>query len=157
MHARALSSIAAQSFPSCLQIEADKAKPVQQRQWLRCDIDKDGEDVLVCLAKMDILEIAARRGVGGPVYIDATHGIQKYGLKLTVLVKDEEGKGQSPLCILDEACRFMPPLRESFAPSAASTNRVQLIRRSVESFWCCACCCARSACARMSSAVFWAA
>jgi hypothetical protein len=78
----------------CLQFVADKAKPEERREWLRCDISKDGVDVVICLSKRDMLQTAARRGVDEPIYMDATHGMQKYGLKLvTVHVKDEEDKG----------------------------------------------------------------
>jgi putative ribosome biogenesis GTPase RsgA len=55
---------------------------------------QDGVDVVICLSKRDMLQTAARRGVDEPIYMGATHGMQKYGLKLvTVHVKDEEDKG----------------------------------------------------------------
>jgi hypothetical protein len=41
-----------------------------------------------------MLATAVRRGVGQPIYMDATHGLQRYGLKVvTVHIKDEEGSG----------------------------------------------------------------
>jgi hypothetical protein len=50
--------------------------------------------VLIVLARKDMLETAVRRGVGEPIYMDATHGLQKYGLKVvTVHIKDEESQG----------------------------------------------------------------
>jgi hypothetical protein len=77
-----------------LQFEADKGVPEEKREWLRCDISNNGVDVVICLAKRDMLRTASMRGVGEPIYMDATHGMQKYGLKLvTVHVKDEEDKG----------------------------------------------------------------
>lgn len=72
----------------------DQQLPKEQRAWLRCDIDENADDVLVVLATKDMLETAVRRGCGEPIYMDATHGLQKYGLKIvTVHVKDEESQG----------------------------------------------------------------
>ena len=79
-----------------LQFQEDKSRPAEQQEWRRCDICKDGVDVVICLSKRSMLETAARRGRGEPLYMDATHGLQKYGLKLvTIHVKDEEDKGMS--------------------------------------------------------------
>jgi hypothetical protein len=51
--------------------------------------------VLIVLAGKDMLETTIRRGVCLPIYMDATRGLQKYGLKLiTVHIKDEESQGK---------------------------------------------------------------
>jgi hypothetical protein len=68
--------------------------PEEHRVWLRCDIDDDASEVLIVLARQDMLATAVRRGVGQPIYMDATHGLQRYGLKVvTVHIKDDEGSG----------------------------------------------------------------
>lgn len=72
----------------------DQQLPQEQRTWLRCEIDDDADNVMIVLARKEMLETAVRRGVGEPIYMDATHGLQKYGLKvITVHVKDEESQG----------------------------------------------------------------
>lgn len=92
---------------SQLQYQADKAVPKEQRVWLRCDIDTAGENVVVCLAKRGMIQTAIRRGVGEPMYMDATHGLQKYGLKVvTVHVKDEENKVSWLPCQLTLALQY---------------------------------------------------
>jgi hypothetical protein len=55
--------------------------------------------VIICLTTTDMRATAVRLGINEPLYMDATHGLQKYGLKLvTVHVKDEEGKGMITRC-----------------------------------------------------------
>jgi hypothetical protein len=54
----------------CLQFEADKAVSEDKREWLRCDISNNGVDVVNCLAKRDMLQTAAKRGVGEQIYMD---------------------------------------------------------------------------------------
>jgi hypothetical protein len=77
-----------------------------KRQWLRCDIDSQAEDVCIVLARRSMLITAVRRGMGEPLFMDATHGLQKYGLKLvTVHVLDEENSGKS---FLDAAILSIP-------------------------------------------------
>jgi hypothetical protein len=53
----------------CLQFEADKAKPEERRERLRCDISHDVVDVGICLFKPDMLQTATSRGVGEPIYM----------------------------------------------------------------------------------------
>jgi hypothetical protein len=68
---------------------------LEQRRWLRCDIDSEGSNVLIVLANRNMLETACRRGNGEPLILDATHGLQRYGLKLvTAHVVDEEFAGK---------------------------------------------------------------
>jgi hypothetical protein len=82
-----------------MQFEADKLVPEEQREWLRCDVSSDASEVVICLATRNMKATAVRRGINEPLYMDATHGLQKYGLKLvTVHVKDEESKGMIARC-----------------------------------------------------------
>jgi hypothetical protein len=84
-----------------MQFQEDQVRPSEQRQWLRCDIDSLAEDVCIVLARRDMLTTAVRRGMGEPLFMDATHGLQKYGLKLvTVHVLDEENSGKCFLCVI---------------------------------------------------------
>lgn len=77
-----------------MQFAQDQLLPLEEQQWLRCDIDADAQDVCIVLARREMVETAVRRGAGGPIVMDATHGLQKYGLKLvTVHVVDEESSG----------------------------------------------------------------
>lgn len=86
----------ANSDCAVMQFAEDHLLPPEQQQWLRCDIDAKAEDVCIVLARRDMLETAVRRGAGGPIFMDATHGLQKYGFKLvTVHVVDEESSGES--------------------------------------------------------------
>jgi hypothetical protein len=77
-----------------MQFDVDKGLPAEQRKWLRCDIDEDAKNPCIILARRDMLATAVRRGHKEPLFIDATHGIQKYGLKLvTAHIIDEENSG----------------------------------------------------------------
>jgi hypothetical protein len=77
-----------------MQFNADKQVPEEHRVWLRCDVDDNAHDVVIVLARRDMLQTAIQRGIGEPIYMDATHGMQKYGLKVvTVHVKGEEFRG----------------------------------------------------------------
>jgi hypothetical protein len=81
-----------------MQFELDKAKPAHKRAWLRCDVDEDGHHVVVVLATREMIADAIKYGHGRPLFMDATHGLQKYGLKLvTVLVKDASNRGRHSL------------------------------------------------------------
>ena len=72
----------------------DQARAAHERQWLRCEVDEKGEQVLIILATPTMLHKAVRFGHGGPIYMDASHGMQRYGLKVaTVHVKDNQSKG----------------------------------------------------------------
>jgi hypothetical protein len=77
-----------------LQFKADLAKREKDRRWLRCEIDDDGDKVFIVLATTQMVGDAQRFGHGRALYMDATHGLQKYGLKtVTIHVKDHEGRG----------------------------------------------------------------
>jgi hypothetical protein len=77
-----------------LQFEADMLLRAEERQWLRCDIDPEGNNVAIVIARRDMLQTSIRRGPGEPLVLDATHGLQKYGLRLiTGSILDEEGSG----------------------------------------------------------------
>jgi hypothetical protein len=57
-------------------------------------VDKEGKEPLVVLASQEMLQTAIRWGSNQSIYCDATHGMQRYGLKVVTLhVKDNEGKG----------------------------------------------------------------
>lgn len=77
-----------------MQFEADHLLPPEERQWLRCDIDPAASNVAIVIARHDMLQTSIRRGPGEPLFLDATHGLQKYGLRLiTGSILDEEGSG----------------------------------------------------------------
>jgi hypothetical protein len=77
-----------------IQWEEDKRKPATERQWLHFEVDKEGKEPLVVLASQEMLQTAIRWGSNQSIYCDATHGMQRYGLKVVTLhVKDNEGKG----------------------------------------------------------------
>jgi hypothetical protein len=67
---------------------------LEQRRWLRCDLDSKGNNVLIVLANRNMWETTCRRGNGEPLILDATHGLQRYALKLiTAHVVDENFAG----------------------------------------------------------------
>jgi hypothetical protein len=89
-----------------MQFHEDQVRPSEQRQWMRCDIDSQAEDVCIVLARRSMLITAVCRGMGEPLFMDATHGLQKYGLKLvTVHVFDEENSGSLSLTL--RYCPFL--------------------------------------------------
>jgi hypothetical protein len=86
-----------------LQFKADQAKQEKDRRWLRCEIGDDGDKVFIVHATKQMVDDAMRFGHGRALYMDATHGLQKYGLKtVTIHVKDHERRGVhfglSPWC-----------------------------------------------------------
>lgn len=79
-----------------MQFKNDQLLPAESRKWLACEIDFDGDQVLIVLAADKMLREAWAYGHEGPLYMDATHGLQRYGLKIvTVHVKTDEQKGAS--------------------------------------------------------------
>jgi hypothetical protein len=83
-------------LPAYVQYAKDQTLPHMDRSWLRCEIDDEGHRVVIVLAKPQMRQDAVKYGQGRALYMDATHGLQKYGLKLvTVLVKDHEGRGMA--------------------------------------------------------------
>lgn len=75
-----------------MQWQNDQALPKEQRQWLH--FNEDPKDPLIVLATRTMLTEAVKRGHGEPSFVDATHGLQRYGLKLvTLLVKTDQGEG----------------------------------------------------------------
>jgi hypothetical protein len=77
-----------------LQFAEDQMLPAHSRRWLLCEIDEDGNEVLILLATPAMLQSAIHRGIGEPIYLDATHGMQQYGLKVaTGHIKTVQGKG----------------------------------------------------------------
>jgi hypothetical protein len=77
-----------------LQWEADLRKEPTKREWLHFEVDQEGKEPLVILGTQAMLQDAVKRGNCEPIYMDASHGMQRYGLKVvTVHVKDIEGKG----------------------------------------------------------------
>jgi hypothetical protein len=84
-----------------LQYKKDLEKPKEQRRWLRCEIDDEGKHVFIVLSTPEMVKNAVRFGDGRALYMDATHGCQRYGLKtVTVLVNDHERKGDATLLVI---------------------------------------------------------
>jgi hypothetical protein len=63
-----------------LQFKADKEKSEDDRRWLRCELVDNGDAVFITLATKRMIGNAVRLGHGRALYMDATHGLQKYGL-----------------------------------------------------------------------------
>lgn len=81
---------------TCLlvQYREDLGKDEGKRCWLRCDIGTDGDNIVIILATPSMMAAAWEFGQNKPLYMDATHGLQKYGLKLvTIHVKDLQARG----------------------------------------------------------------
>lgn len=79
-----------------MQFEEDQGLPAEERKWLDFNVDHDGKEVFALLSTSHMLDTAIERGIDEPVYMDATHGLQAYGLKLvTVHAKDDDGKGMA--------------------------------------------------------------
>jgi glutathionylspermidine synthase len=79
-----------------MQFQLDQERPAYQRQWLRCNISEDGQDVLIVLAKQGMIKCAVRRGMDEPFILDATHGLQRYGPNYKLVtghIVDEEQSG----------------------------------------------------------------
>lgn len=77
-----------------MQYEEDLLRPPHERQWLHHEVDTEGKQPFFVLANRSMLQDAVRRGHDEPIYMDATHGMQRYGLKVvTVHVRDVEGRG----------------------------------------------------------------
>ena len=77
-----------------MQFDVDREKAPESKSWLRCDIAGDGGATPILLASQRMIGDAVKHGHGRALYMDATHGLQRYGLKLvTVLVKDQETRG----------------------------------------------------------------
>ena len=77
-----------------VQWEADQRKAAKDQEWLHFEVAQDGVDVLIMLGTDSMIEKAVRHGHQGPLYMDATHGLNDKGLKVvTVHVKDLEGRG----------------------------------------------------------------
>jgi hypothetical protein len=88
-----------------MQFELDQAMPEDKRAWLRCDVGNDGHKVVIVLATRHMIADAVTYGHGRPVYMDATHGLQKYGLKIiTMLVKDTGDRGEHSTCFQISPC-----------------------------------------------------
>jgi hypothetical protein len=88
-----------------MQYKKDLERPKEQRRWLRCEIADDGNQVFIVLATQEMLKIAAQYGDGRALYMDATHGCQRYGLMtVTVLVKDHERRGDVPQVAAQRLC-----------------------------------------------------
>lgn len=103
---------------SALQFKDDQLLPEKERWYRLCQIGQDGKDVLVILVNSQRMQDLWEFGHRQPMYMDATHGILKYGLKLiTVLVKDAKLKGaRCPSSCLGGMCdRFRTePCETSF-------------------------------------------
>ena len=79
-----------------MQFEEDQGLPTEERKWLDFEVGDDGNEVFALLSTSHMLDTAIERGIDEPVYMDATHGLQSYGLKLvTVHAKDDDGKGMT--------------------------------------------------------------
>ena len=88
-----------------MQFEQDQQLPRHQQKWVHFSVDDAGTEPMIMLATHSMLRAAAVDGHGEPGFIDATHGLQRYGLKLvTYLVKDVEMKGMPSLCGLNGSC-----------------------------------------------------
>jgi hypothetical protein len=82
------------SIDSLLQWEADLRLEPSKREWLHFEVDEEGKEPLVILGAQAMLRGAVERGHCEPIYMDATHGMQRCVLKVvTVHVKDIEGTG----------------------------------------------------------------
>ena len=104
-----------------LQWQEDQAKEPSARQWLHFEVDAEGKEPLVILATQYMLKQAVQRGMGEPIYMDASHGMQRYGLKVaTVHVKDVEGRGGFLhwLSLFCAQCTCVACLRQSCAKHA---------------------------------------
>jgi hypothetical protein len=67
---------------------------MRRRTFLRCEINDKGDEVLIVLAKPYMIKLASDFAHEQRLYMDATHGQQKYEMTLiTVLVKDLESHG----------------------------------------------------------------
>lgn len=66
--------------------------PPDQRTFHLCQIEPD--DIIIVVATPAMQDAAIKLGSGQPVFLDATHGLCKYGSKLTTLLAmDEECRG----------------------------------------------------------------
>lgn len=75
-----------------LQWVNDQALPVDERSYYCADLTPG--EVCVVLATPAMLEAGIKWGHARPVFMDATHGVIKYGYKLvTLLVMDDHNKG----------------------------------------------------------------
>jgi hypothetical protein len=75
-----------------MQFELDQAKSEDK---LRYDAGNDGHKEVIVLTTRQMIADAVTYGHGRPVYMDATHGLQKYGLKIiAMLVKDTDDRGE---------------------------------------------------------------
>jgi hypothetical protein len=78
-----------------MQWNQDLLKDPKEREWLHFEVAEDGVDVLLVLGTDSMIEKAVCHGHKGPLYMDATHGLNDKGLKVVTLhVKDLEGKGE---------------------------------------------------------------
>lgn len=79
-----------------VQWQADQRKEPHAREWLHFEVAEDGVDTLIMLGTNSMIEKAVRHGHQGPLYMDATHGMNDKGMKVVTLhVKDLEGRGAS--------------------------------------------------------------
>lgn len=84
--------------------------PKSNQRWLVFEVDSEGKEVLIILCTPEQREWARRHGHKQPVYMDATHGMQRYGLKLvTVHVKDETQKGADTIALLSIESELLVP------------------------------------------------
>lgn len=73
----------------------EQAVPLLSRKWLRFYTDSEGNDVMLILQHPLQREWAFRFGRGEPLLMDATHGVNRHGLKLITLhVFDGSLKGR---------------------------------------------------------------
>jgi hypothetical protein len=80
-----------------MQCHEVQVRPSNQRQWLGCDIDRLAQDVCSVWARKNMLKPAVFRGMGEPLIMDATHGLQRYWLNLVTVhayVLHEENSGE---------------------------------------------------------------
>lgn len=83
--------------PTPMQYADDLKLPPAERQWLACEISADGFQVIMIICTAEQRAWALLHGHGKPCYMDATHGMQRYGLKVVTLhVKDKAGFGMQP-------------------------------------------------------------
>lgn len=75
-----------------LQWQRDQTLRVDERSWLHANLTPGA--VCVVISTPAMLGAAIKWGSARPVFMDATHGVIKYGYKLvTLLVMDDHGKG----------------------------------------------------------------
>lgn len=109
-----------------MQWNNDQAKPESMQQWLHFECDKAGKEVIIILCTQEQLEWASMYGHGQPIYMDATHGMQRYGLKLvTVHVKNARGQGTSM-----PSLEFCPAIRSTAVSKPSHTTVSNLNSRA---------------------------